>query len=304
MSSDSVLANAQAAYDILRRARPREALKLLLPRQLRPPRVLNEGAPRSGDAAAPQVAELLRKITNRVKSEAIDAEKGVIDYKRLADSAAYRELQAAARTLTLLRPGDFRTDEERIAFWLNLYNVLVIHGIVAFGVQGSVMEIPTFFDRAAYRVGDWVFTPNEVEHGVLRRNRRDAITGRRSFRRDDPRAAFMPERLDPRVHMAMVCAARSCPPIAFYGPDRLDAQLSTASANFVEHDLEIDDARRVVRLSAIFKWYEEDFGGRPGLQKFLVRYAHDSDRGRLEEAFGDSYALAFRRYDWTLNAAS
>lgn len=297
------LEDAQAALDILRRARPGEAARLLLPGWMRRVRVLNEGASRGRDAAAPQVAEALRRIANRLKAEAVDAAGAGVRYAALAGSPTFAELESAARTLTLLRPKDLATDEERIAFWTNLYNVLVIHGIVAFGIEGSVMEIPTFFDAAAYRVGEWVFTPNDAEHGVLRRNAPNPFTRRRPFRRGDPRAEFLPERLDPRVHMALVCAARSCPAVGFYAPERLDAQLSAAAAHFVEHDLEVDDARRVVRLSAIFKWYEEDFGGRPGLRKFLLRYAHEGDRERLEEAFGDRYALAFRRYDWTLNAA-
>jgi hypothetical protein len=75
--------------------------------------------------------------------------------------------------------------------------------------------------------------------------------------------------LDPRIHFALNCASRSCPPIGVYDAERIDAQLDLAAASFVANDVEIDSRAGVVRLSAIFRWYAGDFGGRAGVIAFL-----------------------------------
>ena len=61
--------------------------------------------------------------------------------------------------------------EARLAFWINTYNALVTEGISAFGLRHSVWEVPDFFQRIGCRIGDRVFTADEIEHGVLRGNR-------------------------------------------------------------------------------------------------------------------------------------
>ena len=79
-------------------------------------------------------------------------------------------MKATSGLLQAIDPGDMSDDESRIAFWINLYNVLAIHGVLELGIRESVMEIPTFFGVVAYRVGDFVLTLDEIENGVLRRN--------------------------------------------------------------------------------------------------------------------------------------
>ncbi|MCA9771226.1 MAG: DUF547 domain-containing protein [Myxococcales bacterium] len=302
MAGESFLSNIRSVVDIVRHSRGvGELVKAIVP-GLAKPVVLNEGAPRGGDVRAPQVAESLRKLTNRLKAECVDTEKGAVNYAALAGSEAFEELTRVSRTLTLLDPGDLKSDDERLAFWINLYNVLVIHGVIALGIHRSPMEIPSFFGRVSYLVGEWTFTPDEIEMGILRRNGPHPVTGKPLFKPGDPRIAFAPSALDPRIHMALTCAAKSCPPIAFYSAERIDAQLAMAAENFVEHDVTIDDDKRLIHLSMIFKLYLDDFGGLPGLRGFLVRHAHESDRERLDQAFADHYSLAWRRYDWSLNA--
>ena len=101
---------------------------------------------------------------------------------------------------------DSQTDSQdaRLAFWINLYNALVVHSVLESGVEDSVREQEGFFDRYAYRVGGLTFTPNDIEHGVLRGAK---------FEPGDARAAHVAPRLDPRLHFALNCASAGCPPI-------------------------------------------------------------------------------------------
>ncbi|MGB1277711.1 MAG: DUF547 domain-containing protein, partial [Nannocystaceae bacterium] len=192
----------------------------------------------------------------------------------------------------------------RLAFWINLYNVLSIHGVLAMGIRRSVMEVPSFFSKVAYRVGAHTFTLDEIETGVLRLNAPHPVTGKPLFATDDPRCQLSPTTLDPRLHTALVCTAKSCPPIAFYegaNDDTLTAQLDLAAANFVNTTTVVDEKARQIRLHLVLHWYAADFGGQAGVLDFVETHADPELRTAVQAAREANYELAFARYDWSLN---
>jgi hypothetical protein len=300
--ADSWIRNLRDAGDILRRARnPAELTKALVPSRWLTRKVLNDDMAAAAGTTPTDVAEALRKLRNDLKQEALD-DNGQVDYAKLQNSATFAELKRASGLLHTIDPAEMTDDATRIAFWINLYNVLAIHGVLALGIRTSVMEVPSFFGVVAYRVGDLVFTLDEIENGVLRRNAPHPATGSRLFDDDDPRLALCPSRLDPRIHSALVCASTSCPPVAFYEASKLDAQLELATLNYVASDVEVDEANRVVRVPIIFRYYQSDFGRLEGVRLFLVEHARDAQREALEAAFQAGYQLDYHRYDWSLNS--
>ncbi|MGB5374801.1 MAG: DUF547 domain-containing protein [Polyangiales bacterium] len=299
---ESWIRNIRDAGNILKRARnPAELAKALLPNQWLTRKVLNEDPAASGAASPSEIAESLRKLRNQLKAEALD-ENGQVDYTKLRDSRTFAEMKATSGLLHAIDPGDLSADDSRIAFWINLYNVLAIHGVLALGIRESVMEIPSFFGVVAYRVGDFVLTLDEIENGVLRRNAPHPATGARLFGDDDPRLGLCPSHVDPRIHAALVCASTSCPPVAFYEASKLDEQLDLATLDYVASDVEVDDARRVVRLPMTFRYYQSDFGRIQGVRIFLLKHARGEQRAALEAAFEAGYPVDYHRYDWSLNS--
>ncbi|MFA9469755.1 MAG: DUF547 domain-containing protein, partial [Deltaproteobacteria bacterium] len=225
-----------------------------------------------------------------------------VAYEQMDASKTYREYVELSYSLKKMNLDHLKTRQEKLAFWINLYNVLAIHGVLALGIRESVMEIPSFFGVVAYRVGDFVLTLDEIENGVLRRNAPHPATGSRLFDDDDPRLALCPSRLDPRIHAALVCASTSCPPVSFYEASKLDTQLELATLNYVASDVEVDDVNRVVRVPITFRYYQSDFGRAAGVRLFLVEHARDAQREALEAAFAAGYELDYHRYDWSLNS--
>jgi len=300
--ADSWIRNLRDVGDILRRARnPAELTKALLPNQWLARKVLNDEIAAAAGASPTEVAEALRKLRNALKQEALD-ENGQVDYTKLRTSPTFAEMKQVSGLLRTIDPAQMTDDATRIAFWINLYNVLAIHGVLALGIRASVMEVPSFFGVVAYRVGDLVLTLDEIENGVLRRNAPHPATGTRLFDDDDPRLALCPSHVDPRIHGALVCASTSCPPLAFYEASKLDAQLDLASLNYVATDVEVDDANRVVRIPITFRYYQSDFGRAAGVRLFLVEHARGAQRDTLEAAFQADYGFDYHRYDWSLNS--
>ncbi len=299
---ESWIRNIRDAGDILRRARnPVELAKALMPKQWLTRRVLNDDPAASSAASPSEIAEALRKLRNQLKAEALD-ENGKVDYTKLRTSPTFAAMKATSGLLQAVDPGDMSDDDSRIAFWINLYNVLAIHGVLELGIRESVMEIPSFFGVVAYRVGDFVLTLDEIENGVLRRNAPHPATGGRLFGDEDPRLGLCPSHVDPRIHAALVCASTSCPPVAFYEASKLNDRLDLASLNYVASDVEVDDALRLVRLPITFRYYQSDFGRIQGVRIFLLKYAQGEQRTALEAAFEAGYPFDYHRYDWSLNS--
>ena len=223
---------------------------------------------------------------------------GRVDYARLAGSADFAAASEAARGLAGLRLETLAGRGERLAFWINVYNALVLHGIVALGVRRSVARAWNFFGRAAYRIGGFVLTPDDVEHGVLRGNRRRVFPPLRPFRARDPRRGLALDPLDPRIHFAINCGARSCPPVSVYRAALIDTQLDRAARSFVNTEVALEDGRVV--CSRLFKWYRRDFDGAGGVPAFLLRYLDDGP-ARRTLAGTASPTVTFRGWDWSLH---
>lgn len=290
---------ARDVYDIFRRARNvGEIVRAVIPR-LGAKVVLNE----EGEAKRMDAGELvaaLKLATNTLRGHVDD--KGKVDYRRLRATKSFEEVIQLAPALRHVTPEDLPTDDDRIAFFVNLYNVLSIHGVLAFQIDESVMEVPSFFGRVSYQVGDVVLSLDEMENGVLRRNAGHPATRRPTLADDSPAHAYSPSFIDPRIHMALVCASTSCPPVAFYDPDKLDDQLRMASANYVNTDVRV--LPKEVRLPMIFRYYAVDWGGAKGIRKFLLEHADQELNSQLRQAFASDRPWVYDRYDWGLNASA
>jgi hypothetical protein len=213
--------------------------------------------------------------------------EGDVDYAALqaqADAVLAPYLQSLATT----HPSTLDRDA-RLALWINAYNAYTLKLIVDHYPVASIRDIDgpsggdTPFERPVGPVADTVRTLDEIEHEIIR------------------------ERFDdPRIHFALVCAAKSCPRLrreAYTGP-RLDAQLDAQARRFLHDDQKnrIPAGDGTLALSRILKWYGEDFGPTPtALQRALAPYSEGSVRDSLSQG---AYTIRHRPYDWTLNAPS
>lgn len=256
----------------------------------------------SGEALAAQ----LRSAMNRLKVEGFASAGDAVHYARLRDSVAYADYRILSQSLVRFDPCSLATSAARLAFWINLYNALIVDAVIARDIAHSVAAGPlgvvTFFRRAAYVVGGFRVSAEDIEHGILRANRGNPYVPGPHFATHDPRAAWGLQQLDPRVHFALNCASQSCPPIAIYDAQRIDTQLDLAARNFVNQTTLVDDQRGQLCVSRLFQWFAADFGGQTGVIDFLKQYLSPGFERAWLEAQGSAVKLVYDRYDWSLNA--
>jgi hypothetical protein len=249
----------------------------------------------------------LRAAVNAFQTEAISPDGRQVDYRRLRESEEYaRYRSTCSPRLRSFDPATLSTRAERLAFWINLYNALVVDAVIAFAVRRSVAEgrlgLLAFFRRAAYEVGGRRVSCDDIEHGILRGNRGHPLLPGPQFAPHDARRAWVVNPPEIRIHFALNCASRSCPPIGVYRAGPLEQQLNVAARHFVAATTQVDAGRGELRLSPLFRWYQRDFGGHAGVMAFVRAHLPDGTRQAWLHGQRARARVVYTPYDWGLNA--
>ncbi|XP_018557172.1 uncharacterized protein zgc:152951 isoform X3 [Lates calcarifer] len=255
---------------------------------------------------AAELSLLLREMILKLFSEHLSADGKSVDYKGMSVNPAferYCELSIQLQRVELLS----LSREEKLAFFINIYNALVIHGYLRLGAPTNMWQRYRFFNYVSYLIGGEVFTLQDIENGVLRGNRKGVAQLRRPFSKTDPRLQVALPDAEPLIHFALNCGAKGCPPIKTYTPQDIDSQLRTAAEAFLENDdaCVVDSGKREVRLSQIFKWYKADFGGTDEkLLKWVLEHMGDSPKKTSLQGVlsAGKIKVSFLPYDWSSNS--
>ena len=166
-------------------------------------------------------------------------------------------------------------DNSKKAFYINSYNLIAIHEVAKHYPLKSPMDVKGFFNSELHSVAKEKMTLNDLEIKKLLQPYKDA-----------------------RFHFALVCAARSCPPLPSFAfqPDRLDQQLTeraTLALNNKEW-VKVYPEQKKVELSKIFEWYKADFTkeGKTSL---------DWINPFRKEIIPNKFLVGYYEYDWALN---
>ncbi len=177
------------------------------------------------------------------------------------------------------------TRDEQFAYWVNLYNALTIDTVLAHYPVDSIRDID--ISPGLFANGPWGRTLIEIE-------------GRPISLDDIEHRILRPIWRDPRIHYAVNCAALGCPNLAMTaytaaGKERL---LTDSASAFVNHDRGSMIADGALRVSSIYAWFDEDFGGSDaGIIAHLKQHA----RGVRALGLEAQTRIAGHAYDWRLN---
>ena len=142
---------------------------------------------------------------------------------------------------------------------------------------------------AVYNLGGHMFTPDIIEHGILRANTRHPYQQNdfpNYLKSGDPIASVaLTPPLDPRIHFILNCGAKSCPPIKIL-PENPEEGLQMAAASYISSELSINSMTKTIHVPKLAFWYEKDFGSDAlkTLQK-LISLLHDETRVEFLSSF-------------------
>ncbi len=204
---------------------------------------------------------------------------GRVDYdgfkKDEAELDRYLEFLSHADTASF-------SEKAAFAFYINAYNAFTIKLILTkYPGIDSIKDIGGFFsgpwDIEFVQLKDKTISLGDIEHKILR-----------------------PVFEDPRLHFAINCASKSCPPLRDepYEPGRLDEQLNQQAKDFINADGNIVIKGSAIYISKIFKWFKTDF--KDGVILFIRSYASNQLTEKLNAA-GQDIKIKYLDYDWSLN---
>ncbi|EWH11091.1 hypothetical protein KLA_15945 [Cellulophaga geojensis KL-A] len=196
---------------------------------------------------------------------------GDVNYKAFVKNKA--ELEAYLKLLQDNSPAKNWSKNDKLAYYINLYNAGTVKLIVDNYPVKSIKDIKSPWDKEVVAIGNKMYSLGYVEHKVLRKMN------------------------EPRIHFAINCASYSCPKLvnkAFLA-DSMDAQLKSAAINFIADKKRNVITPNKVELSEIFKWFKSDFTENTTLIGFINKYSATQVK--------DGAKVKYIDYNWSLNEA-
>jgi len=218
---------------------------------------------------------------------------GLVDYAGL--QANREQLDRFNQSLGAVTPETYAAwnEAEQIAFLSNAYNAFTLQSIIDQDpIKDSIRDIRGVWNKRKFNVAGEEKTLDNIEHDTLRKDFNE-----------------------PRIHVALVCAAISCPPLRNepYLAEKLDAQLNDQTAKFAQSGkgFSIDSQDDQVNLSSIFKWYGKDFIETYGVdnefdgneqQRAVLNYFSTQLNPQYSQFLKQNeYKVKYLDYDWSLN---
>lgn len=185
-----------------------------------------------------------------------------------------------------------KTDDERKAFWINIYNAYTL--IRLKNNPEAYKKRNRFFTAKAIRIAGSDISLDLIEHGILRRSKWKYSLGHfNKLFKSRYEKMFRVNRLDYRIHFALNCGARSCPPIAYYKPEQISKQLGLAEKGYLKNEVIYHASENRVEVPAIMSWFRGDFGGKKGILRML------KDQHLIPEQ--STPRIQWKEYHWDLD---
>ncbi|XP_038723914.1 uncharacterized protein LOC120015526 isoform X1 [Tripterygium wilfordii] len=156
--------------------------------------------------------------------------------------------------------------EEKLAFWINIHNALVMHAILAYGATQNNVKRLYLLLKAAYNIGGHTVSANTIQSTILgcRMSRpsqwiRLLLSSKTKFKTGDERQAYAIEHPEPLLHFALCSGNHSDPAVRMYTPQRVFQELEIAKDDYIQASFGIRKNQKIV-LAKVVESFAKDSG--------------------------------------------
>ncbi len=183
-------------------------------------------------------------------------------------------------------------DEQRKAFWINIYNGYII--AILKKDKSLFDDRGAFFKKKQINIAGNILSFDDIENGMIRKSQFKYGLGYvgKIFPLAFERHLRVKQR-DFRIHFAINCGAKSCPPVRIYSAKSVNDQLQNAAEVYLKDHTKYSKENNTVETSTLMNWFRGDFGGKSGTKKILKEFSLIPDNSNPAVAFGN--------YDWTID---
>ncbi|GAA0729237.1 DUF547 domain-containing protein [Aquimarina litoralis] len=194
--------------------------------------------------------------------------EGKVDYKGfIRDKFLFDKY---FKSLSTNYPAESAETTEKLAYWVNLYNAVVMKMVIDHYPIKSINDLENPWKKKSITINNKEYSLDDIEHKVLRK---------------------MDE---PRIHFLLNCAATSSPKLwnRAYTSRNITQALEEKTIEYINDPSKNLVANDDVKLSKVFEWYAKDFNN-GDIKNYVNQYA--------KEKIQKSSKIAYLEYDWSLN---
>ncbi|KAL9661044.1 hypothetical protein QQ045_025863 [Rhodiola kirilowii] len=156
------------------------------------------------------------------------------------------------------------TQEEKMAFWINIHNSLVMHAFLAFGIPQNNVKRVLLLLKAAYNIGGQTINADTIQTSILgcRMSRpgqwiRKLVPSRPKFKTGHERQAYAIDNPEPLLYFALSSGSHSDPAVRAYTPKKIFQELETAKDEYIRATFGIRNDRKII-LPKLVESYSKD----------------------------------------------
>ncbi|KAH9523519.1 hypothetical protein Btru_040204 [Bulinus truncatus] len=165
-----------------------------------------------------EVNEHIRLYLLKLYAKHVSKDGKVVDYKNMENSIEFRQFKTAIGTLIYISVENM-SGSMKTAFFINIFNALVIHGQIVEGFPLNYWQRRMFFRKCRYIIARQLYSLNDILNGILRGNTKGPDDFRKPFSKKDPRIKATLEKPEPLIHFALVYGTKSSPQLRIYSPE-------------------------------------------------------------------------------------
>ncbi|MEM1326701.1 MAG: DUF547 domain-containing protein [Bacteroidota bacterium] len=188
---------------------------------------------------------------------------------------------------------ELQTDEEKLAFWVNVYNSYII--LTLADNPDLYNDRNEFFKKDQVQIAGETLSFDKIEHGIIRNS---TVKLSKGYLPDifpgEFEKEFRVEEIDPRIHFVLNCGAKDCPPVYIYSPETLDEDFNQVASAYLNRVSTFDIENNIVKTTPLFNWFTGDWGGKDGVKDMLHQY-------EILPAEHEDVEIEWKGYDWTMD---
>lgn len=250
-----------------------------------------------------EVASRLRLLSYAIFEAYVSEDGKHVDYTSIQGCEEFKRYIRTIEELQRVETDDL-SREEKLSFFINLYNMMVIHELVACGHPAGPLDRRKFFGDFKYVIGGCAYSLSAIQNGILRGNQRPPYNLAKPFGQKDQRLKVALPYPEPLIHFALVCGTKSGPALRCYSPGNIDKELMEAARGFLRNGgLIVDPEAKVASVSNILRWYSTDFGkNEMEVLKHASNYLEPSQSEQILELLASTQLkVVYQPYDWSIN---
>ncbi|KAE8696698.1 lysM domain receptor-like kinase 3-like [Hibiscus syriacus] len=189
------------------------------------------------------------------------------------------------------------TYQQKLAFWINMYNACIMHGYLQYGVPNSPEKFLTLMNKATLNVGGNTISAQAMEHYILRKPASSNMKERGDKEDQEAivRKLYGLQLMDPNVTFALSCGTRSSPAVRIYTADGVAAELEKSKLEYLQASIAVTNTKKIalpelllrnmydfsVDMNSFVQWVCQQLPTSGSLRKSMVDCFRNHNSGKV-----------------------